>query len=200
MIDDNDVEVLEVKLKGVVVISVYKPPGNAFQMRMLRTSKPQVVIGDFNSHSINWGYSESNLDGEAVEAWAEANHHSLLHNPKLPKSFNSGRWKQGYNPDIAFVSHSISPLSKKMVLEPIPKSQHRPIGIIVTYAVSTALIPNRRRLNLKKANWKGFLDELEYRLQYVQATPDNYEDFRKLSGQLLDTTFLEVAIQTTFLA
>ena len=31
-IDDNDVEVLEVKLKGVAVTSVYKPAGNAFQM------------------------------------------------------------------------------------------------------------------------------------------------------------------------
>ena len=52
-IDGNDVEVLEVELKGVAVTSVYKPPGNASQMHTLGTSKPQVVIGDFNRHSIN---------------------------------------------------------------------------------------------------------------------------------------------------
>ena len=67
-----------------------------------------------------------------------------------------------------------------MVLEPIPKSKHRPIGIIVTSAVSTASIPNRRRFNLKRANWKGYSDELEYRLQHGQATPDNYERFSEI--------------------
>ena len=91
MIDDNDVEVLEVELKSIAVTSVHKPPGNAFQMHTLRTSKLHVVIGDFNSHSINWVYSKSNLNGEAVEAWAEASHLSLAHNAKLPKSFSSGR-------------------------------------------------------------------------------------------------------------
>ena len=110
MIDDNDVEVLEVELKGVAVTSVYKPPGNAFQMHTLRTSKPQMVTGDFNSHSINWGYSESNLDGEAIKAWSEASHLCLVHNAKLLKSFNSGKWKQGYNPDLEFVIGPLEPL------------------------------------------------------------------------------------------
>ena len=175
VIDGNDVEVLEVKLKSVAVTSVYKSPGNAFQIHTLRTSKPQVAIGDFNNQIINWGYREFNLDGEAVKAWAKASHFSLVDNAKLPISFSSGRWKQGYNPHLALANHSISPLSKKM--EPIPKSQHRPIGIIVTFAVSTASIPNRRRFNLKKVNWKGFSDKLEYRLQHVQATLNNYDRF-----------------------
>ena len=42
----------------------------------------KMVIEDFNSHSINWGYSESYLDREAVEA----SHLSLVHNAKLSKS------------------------------------------------------------------------------------------------------------------
>ena len=91
VIDDNDVKVLKVELRGVAATSVNKPPGNAFQMHTLLTSKPQMVIGDFNSHSINWSYRESNLDGEAVKAWAEASHLSLLYNAKLSKSFNSER-------------------------------------------------------------------------------------------------------------
>ena len=151
--DDSDVEVLELELKGVTVPLVYKPLVGAFRMHTLRTSKPQAVIGDFNSHSINWKYNESNLDEDAVEAWAKASQLSLVHNAKLPKSFNTGLWKRGYNPDIAFVSHCIASLSKKLVLEPLLRSQHRLIGITVTLAVSTASVPNRRRFNLKKANW-----------------------------------------------
>ena len=121
--EDGVVEVLKLQLKGITVTSVYKPPVGAFRMHTLRTSEPQVIIGDFTSHSIKWVYNESNWDGDTVEAWAEASQLSLEHNAKLPKSFNSGRWKRGYNPDIALVSHSIASLSKKLVLEPLARSQ-----------------------------------------------------------------------------
>ena len=60
--DDGKVEVLELKLKAVTVVSIYKPPVGAFCMHTRRTSKPKVVIGNFNSFSINWVYKESNLD------------------------------------------------------------------------------------------------------------------------------------------
>ena len=106
--EDGDVQVLELELKRVTVTSVYKPPIGAFRFHTLQTSKPQVVIEDFNSHSLNWGYNESNLDGDTVEAWAEASQLSLLHNAKLPKSFNRERRKRGYNFNIAFVSNSIA--------------------------------------------------------------------------------------------
>ena len=92
---------------------------------------------------------------------------------QLPKFFYSGRWKRGYNPDIAFASHSIVSLNKKLVLEPLPRSQHRPDGITVNSAVSIASIPNRRRFNLTKANWKEVSDELQHLLQELEPTPDN---------------------------
>ena len=57
--------------------------------------------------------------------------------------------------------HSIAPLNKKLVFEPIPNSQHRLIGITLISGVSTASVPNHCRFNRKKANWKGFSEELE---------------------------------------
>ena len=69
-----------------------------------------------------------------------------------------------YNFDLAFVNHKISPFSKKIKLEPIPKT---PTEIIVISAVSSASVLNRRRFWLKKANCKVFSDELEYQLQHV---------------------------------
>jgi len=63
------------------------------------------------------------LNGEKVEEWAEAELLSLIHNPKLPKSFNSGRWQKGSNPDLIFVSSNISQQSVKNVCNPIPNTQ-----------------------------------------------------------------------------
>ena len=54
-----------------------------------------------------WGYTTTDNNGEAVEHWAEANNLTLIHDAKLPKSFNSKLWKSGYNPDFFFASITI---------------------------------------------------------------------------------------------
>ena len=84
----NDIEILTVELSSVVVTSVYKPPPSAFVFHQTVPhvhSKPQIIIGDFNSHSTQWGYRETNKDGEAVEMWMDKDQVSLIHDPKLPK-------------------------------------------------------------------------------------------------------------------
>ena len=84
------------------------------------------MIGDFNSHSTTWGYTNTDNEGEAVEQWADSCDFTLIHDAKLPKSFNSARWKKGYNPDLIFASESIANMCKKSVMDPIPHTQHRP--------------------------------------------------------------------------
>ena len=131
-------------MENLSVTSVYKPPCARFLFKEPKTFNYQqinVIIGDFNSHSTSWGYSESNSDGILVEEWAEAYQLNLIHDAKLPPSFNSGRWRRGYNPDLVFTSERISALSKKNVLDPIPHSQHRPITIDVTAAVVPQKVP-----------------------------------------------------------
>ena len=145
------------------------------------SGKPRIVIG--NSHSSQWGYAGNNADGDAVEAWAETNQLYLIHDAKQPKSFNSGRGKAGYNPDTVFVCYSISGLSKKLVLEPLPKTQHRLIGFTVNAAVTPATVPHWRRFNFGNANWPGFQEDLEQKIVHLPADPKNYEIFTKLVHQ-----------------
>ena len=54
-------------------------------------------------------------NGEALEHWAEANNLALIHDAKLPKSFNRKRWKSGYNPDLTFASTNIGGTCEKKV-------------------------------------------------------------------------------------
>ena len=151
------IEVLSIELMWISVSSVYKPPIETFSLPNAVTDGcVNVVIGDFNSHSVTWGYGKTNEDGEIVENWADANQMSLIPDAKLPYSSNSCRGKRGYNPDLMFVSNNIANQCEKVVLDPIPHSQHRPIGLKVNAVITPRTVPFRRRFNLKKAHWGKF--------------------------------------------
>ena len=120
-------EIITIVMSGVVVHSVYKSPNDSFELPALdHTNLPHIVIGDFNGHSTTWGYASTDNEGEAVEQWADSCDFTLIHDAKLPKSFNSARWKKGYNPDLIFASDSFANMCKKSVMDPIPHTvRHR---------------------------------------------------------------------------
>ena len=91
----DNIEIIQATLNGVSVHSYYKPPNQAFDFRSSTIDTHlQVLIGDFNSHSTEWGYRSTNDDGTLLERWCDVNSLTLIHDPKLPKTFNSARWKQ----------------------------------------------------------------------------------------------------------
>ena len=174
----NHVEVITAELPDVVVHSVYKPPSEQFVLPPLgNRSLPQIVIGDFNSHNTIWGYDATDNNGVAVVQWAESNSLTLIHDAKLQKSFNSARWKKGYNPDLIFVSSSIDNMCVKSVLNPIPRTQHRPICVTVNPVLVSRPTAFRRRFNLRKANWSGYATDVDILIDEVDPTPENYERF-----------------------
>ena len=88
------------------------------------------------------GYDATYNNGVAVVQWAESNRLTPIHDAKLHKSFNSARWKKGYNPDLIFASSSIDNMCVKSVLTPIPRTQHSPICVTVkpVFCVATYCI------------------------------------------------------------
>ena len=115
------VEIIPIVMSEIVLHSVNKPPNDPFEFPALgHRHLPHIVIGDFNSHSTKWGYASTYNEGEAVEQWADSCDFTLIHDAKLPKSFNSARWKKGYNPDLIFASDSIANMYKKSVMDPNP--------------------------------------------------------------------------------
>ena len=125
--DISNIEILRVDLNGISVTSVYKPPGERFSFHQTLTAvvDQQQSAGDhwgIQQPQFDMGYYTTNTDGELVEDWAENRRLSLIHDPKLPSSFNSGRWRRGYNSDIIFATNRIAGCCNKIVV--LPTSSH----------------------------------------------------------------------------
>ena len=108
---------------------------------------------------------------------ADSNRWSLIHNAKLPKLFISAIWRKGYNPDLIFVSSNISDMCEKSVLDPTPRTQHRPICITVHPVIVPQPTPFRRRINLRKAKWDDFSTDFDEAIVEVEHVPGNYDRF-----------------------
>jgi len=73
-VDDND-NVIGVSIENLTIFNVYKQPSRKWSTTVLPNFQhPVVFIGDFNSHSTQWGYSTENEDGEILSNWADINH------------------------------------------------------------------------------------------------------------------------------
>lgn len=179
----NNIEIITIELTNCSITSVYKPPTQPYEFinpENFKRDTSNIVIGDFNSHSVSWGYTETNEDGQKLEAWSEAENLTLIHDPKLPHSFNSGRWKKGYNPDLIFVSNNIIQQSSKYIGQPIPNTQHRPVCLQTHAVIRAQSVPFKRRFNYKKARWKEFTEALENKIQQIDPTLSNYDKFVNL--------------------
>jgi hypothetical protein len=71
-----------------------------------------------------------------------------IHDPKRPGSFNSGRWKCSYNPDLIFTSKHISTNCVKFMSDPTPKE--------VPFRCRFNLKKTRKMVSLKIVSWGPF--------------------------------------------
>ena len=124
-------------------------------------NRNNISIGDFNSHNHLWGYRDDDENGLFLEEWISTNNLHLTHDSKLPNTFNSGRWKRGYNPDLACVSQNIGDICQQRVYNHTPRSQHRPRRVAINPTITPSEQPFRRRYNFKQANWETFTTTLD---------------------------------------
>ena len=116
-----------------------------------------------------------------MEEWAS--HHNLtllLSNNNNIKTFNSERWKKGYNPDLAFTNKDHSANFSPTIHDPIPHSQHRPI----TVELKPVLVPRESnylpRFNFRKASWESFSEQLDSLIYNLNPDPTQYQAFQNL--------------------
>ena len=106
-IKHNNVEIIQAQLNKLTVTSVYKPPNEQFNIGSNLASTPMnVVIGDFNSHGVEWGYRSTDENGRLVEQWSETNQLSLVHDAKHPFNEDTVRVGDALLDEISEAQHS----------------------------------------------------------------------------------------------
>ena len=174
---DNDCFVTVIKVNNITIVNIYKPPNIKWQNSVMKTySHPVIYCGDFNSHSSDWGYQHDDENGEKLKQWAAVHELKLIHDPKQKSTFFSGRWNQGYNPDLCFVSCNEEGMPigiSRRVLQGFPNSQHRPIIFEIGLQVPLIDSVKKPRWNFRKANWVAYSKELDNVIGLIPPVPEN---------------------------
>jgi len=142
-----------------------------------------VYVGDFNSHSTNWGYATENEDGEQLCRWATLHRLHLLYDAKQGGTFISGRWGTETTPDLCFVTtdcHDQPLRASRTILHNFPRTQHKPIAIDIGLHLPRIDKPLMPRWNLRKANWDAYTNYMEKNINRIPPLPENYPRFVKL--------------------
>lgn len=170
-----------VKIQGIVVINIYKPPSISWPENVIFPyENPCLYIGDMNSRHITWGYRSNNPDGELLLDWANNNALELIYDAKDRKSFFSKVHKTETNPDLCFISNNLHNKVKRKVLNDFPHSQHRPTLVHIGIRIHLVQSLQKPRYNFLKANWDGFSIEMDHIIDHIPPSTMNYTRFIKL--------------------
>lgn len=153
-----------IQVGGFQIANVYKPPNMTWGKPVLPSLvHPAVYVGDFNSHHSEWGYIDTNTDGEELVEWASNNDLALIHDVKQRGTFRSARWSRDYSPDLCWVSSldGHQQQASCTVLDDFPHSQHRPSLIHIGLQLPVFRSSGKLRWNFRKADWNKYSDTLE---------------------------------------
>ena len=146
-----------VQEKPIRIYNVYCPPDRDLSLNTMDiTQENCLVLGDFNSHSPSWGYTEMNARGEEVEDWQIDTKLHLLNDPEDPPTYFSRRWLTSTTPDLAFITNNLLPGTERTVLKQLGGSDHKPVKITMDLNYHPEDCNTLPRWNYQKAKWDDY--------------------------------------------
>lgn len=161
-----------VRIESLTIFNVYKPPSRNWSTTMLPICQHFVInIGDFNSHSTEWGYPTENEDSEALSKWTALNHLKLIYDAKQGGTFISGRWGSKISSDLCVVSVDADSLPMSVnqeILGPFPRNQHLPVIVEVGMSIPFIDKPFMPRWNFRNENWSEYTKYAEENINQIK--------------------------------
>ena len=176
--------------KKYKIYNIYSPPSNTCQIDDLQETfyHNTVVAGDFNGHSPQWGYADTDKSGSYLEELHAGTNLVITQNSNSPPTLLHRAHKTLSRPDLTIVSSDLEPHCRIQVLQDIG-SDHKAILTSVVGKRKEYQKENKVRWNFQKANWSGYrlTSEEEFRkLNLETSTEDNNTIENKIRAIILE--------------
>ena len=160
--------------KKYTIYNVYSPPWSTCGIKELQdtTYRNTVVAGDFNGHSPQWGYSDTNSTGKYLEELEQSTNLTIRLDDPTPTLLHKAH-KTLSRPDLTLISSDLDANTEVLVLPGIG-SDHKPIITKVREAECGEPHHQRLRWNFRKADWTAFkiTSDEEYKTINTQKEDD----------------------------
>ena len=149
------------------IYNIYNPPWNNFFFETLSEPIYQktIIAGDLNGHSPEWGYSDLNPTGKAVEELCESTNLTLLQDQNSTPTLLFKVNKKTYRPDLTILSSDLLNRHSIKVLDAVD-SDHRPILTSILEKKKKSF-KRKTKWNFRKADWTKYNEILEPKLNDI---------------------------------
>ena len=143
----------------ILVVNCYCAPSKEMRLQLIPVSENgSLILGDFNSHSTNWGYKSTDKRGEQMEDWMIENRLLLVNKPDDQPTHYHRAWKTTSHPDLAIATENLHKICEKSVEDQLGGSDHRPVILRLETQDQPETLRKEASWNYKKADWKLFAD------------------------------------------
>ena len=171
----------------LLITNVYIPPASSCNGRYsppldhLLTGTDSLVLGDFNAHHSLWHSGTTDTRGNQLADSVSTSSFAVLNTDsptRLPGSANPS------SPDVSLASTSLI-TSSEWQTHTTMSSDHLPILIGLQTTATSSPARHRTYINLKKADWTGYKQEIERKLSSRHLPTDCQKDEKLFRATLL---------------
>ena len=166
----------------LIISNIYIPPtssctaGYQPSIDHLMTTPDTLILGDFNTHHSSWHATSTDTRGKNL-AYSICNSDFGILNWDTPTRLPSNTTPS--SPDVSLASSSLITSTNWNTITTLA-SDHLPILIRLQTSVSVTPASHRTYVNLKKANWASFTQEIEDKLSNRLLPSDCQKDEKTL--------------------
>ena len=171
----------------LIISNIYIPPtssctaGYQPSIDHLMTTPDTLILGDFNAHHSSWHATSTDTRGKNL-ADSICNSDFGILNWDTPTRLPSNATPS--SPDVSLASSSLITSTNWNTITTLG-SDHLPILIRLQTTVSVTPASHRTYVNLKKANWARFTQEIEDKLSNRPLPSDCQKDEKTLRAIIL---------------
>ena len=169
------------KERKYTIYNVYSPPTSTCTINDLQdtTYSKTILAGDFNGHSPQWGYNDTNSTGQFLEDLNECTNLIITQDVNSPPTLLHRVHGTLSRPDLTIVSSDPELRLISQVLSGIG-SDHKPILTSLKEYEQNLNHEIKPRWNFKKGDWEKFKEDVDEKCNKIILEEQNVDSLNNL--------------------